>query len=329
MAFPRTRLRRLRGSDAIRSMVRETSLHTSDLIMPMFLVSGEKVRKEISSMPGIANLSVDLAAEEARRYADLGIKSVLLFGIPDDKDDTGSSSWDENGIIQRGIKAIKDAAPTLNVIADLCFCEYTSHGHCGIIKDGDVDNDATLDTTVKQTISLAQAGADLLAPSGMIDGAVGVMRQALDETGFSNLPIMAYSAKFASAFYGPFREAAQCAPQFGDRRTYQMDPANIQEAMREIELDIEEGADIIMVKPAMAYMDVIREARNHFSLPLAAYNVSGEFAMVKAAAQNGWIDGDKISVELLYGLKRAGADIIISYFTEEIARRFEGGAVTY
>jgi porphobilinogen synthase len=295
----------------------------------MFLVPGTGVRREISSMPGIFNLSVDQAAEEALKYVELGISSVLLFGIPQDKDDSGSYAWADDGIIQIGLASLKKAAPELNLITDLCFCEYTTHGHCGIIKDGDLDNEATLEIIIKQTLSHAKNGADLIAPSGMIDGAVGTMRQALDENGFSNLPIMAYSAKFASSFYGPFRQAAQCAPQFGDRRTYQMDPANLQEAMREIELDIEEGADIIMVKPAMAYMDVIREAKNSFSLPLAAYNVSGEYAMVKAAAANGWIDGERIAIELLYGLKRAGADLIISYFTEEMARRFNGSAITY
>jgi len=329
MTFPTTRLRRLRQSESIRLLARETSLHTQNLIMPMFLVGGEKVKRPISSMPGVANLSVDYAVEEAKRYQDLGLKSVLLFGIPEHKDDSGSSSWDDNGIIQQGVRAIKESCPDLAIVTDLCFCEYTAHGHCGIMRDGDLDNDATLEITVKQTLSHARAGADIIAPSGMIDGAVGTMRDALDDEGFSNLPIMAYAAKFASGFYGPFREAAQCAPQFGDRRTYQMDPANTREALREIELDIQEGADIIMIKPAMAYMDIITKAKEHFALPVAAYNVSGEYAMVKAAAQNGWIDGDRIMVELLYSLRRAGADIIISYFAEDIARKFKGGAVNY
>jgi porphobilinogen synthase len=329
MAFPSTRLTRLRKSPEMRSMVRETRVHTADLIMPMFIVPGKNVMKPISSMPGVYNMSVDTAVEEAKRYQDLGIQSVLLFAIPDFKDDTGSAAWQDDGIIQRSIRAIKEQVPGMNVITDLCFCEYTSHGHCGIMHDGCLDNDATLDIIVKQTLSHAKHGADMLAPSGMIDGAVGRMRTALDQGKYQDVAIMAYSAKFASGFYGPFREAVHCAPQYGDRKTYQQDPANIQEAMREIALDIEEGADIIMVKPAMAFLDVVRTAKERFQMPTAAYNVSGEYSMVKAAAAQGWIDGERIMVELLTSIKRAGADIIITYFAPEFAEKAKGGMISY
>jgi porphobilinogen synthase len=329
MTFPTTRLRRLRKSPVMRTLVRETQVHTSDLIMPMFLVPGKNVMKPISSMPGVYNISVDVAVEEAKRYQDLGIESVILFAIPEFKDDTGSAAWQDDGIIQRGIRALKEQVPGMNVITDLCFCEYTSHGHCGIMRDGSLDNDATLDIIVKQTLSHAKHGVDIVAPSGMIDGAVGRMRTALDQERYHDVAIMAYSAKFASGFYGPFREAAQCAPQFGDRKTYQQDPANLNEALREIALDIEEGADIIMIKPAMAFLDVVHAAKQRFQMPTAAYNVSGEYSMVKAAAAQGWIDGDRMMVELLTSMKRAGADIIISYFAPEFAAQAKGGTIKY
>jgi porphobilinogen synthase len=297
--------------------------------MPMFIVPGKNVMKPISSMPGVYNISVDVAVEEAKRYKDLGIESVILFAIPEFKDDTGSAAWQDDGIIQRGIRALKEQVPGMNVMTDLCFCEYTSHGHCGIMRDGCLDNDATLDIIVKQTLSHAKHGVDMVAPSGMIDGAVGRMRTALDQERYHDVSIMAYSAKFASGFYGPFREAAQCAPQFGDRKTYQQDPANLNEALREIALDIEEGADIIMIKPAMAFLDVVHAAKQRFQMPTAAYNVSGEYSMVKAAAAQGWIDGERMMVELLTSMKRAGADIIISYFAPEFAARAKGGTISY
>ncbi|RIL09383.1 MAG: porphobilinogen synthase [Proteobacteria bacterium] len=329
MTFPTTRLRRLRGSPILRSMVRETSLHVSDFIMPLFVVPGSKVKKPISSMPGNFNLSVDMAVEESKKLFDLGITSTLLFGIPEYKDDSGSAAWDDNGIVQQAVRAIKEQVPGMFVVTDLCFCEYTAHGHCGVMHEGKLLNDPTLEIIVKQTLSHARCGADMIAPSGMLDGAVAAMRKALDSESFDSLPIMGYSAKFASGFYGPFREAAQSAPQYGDRKTYQMDPSNRAEALREIELDIEEGADIIMVKPAMAFLDVIYAAKQRFGLPLAAYNVSGEFAMVKAAAEKGWIDGERIMIEVLYGIRRAGADIIISYFAPEFAKLAKGGFVAY
>lgn len=323
-------MRRLRLNSTIRKMVRETSVQTSDLIQPLFVVPGTNVRKPISSMPGVFNLSIDIAVEEAKRIRDLGIPATLLFAIPDYKDATGSSGWDEKGIIPTTVRAIKEQVPGLLVITDLCFCEYTDHGHCGILtKEGTVDNDATLDIILKQTLCHARAGADLIAPSGMIDGMIKVIRTGLDDEGFKDTPIMSYAAKFASGFYGPFREAAQCAPQFGDRKTYQMDPGNIEEALRETALDIEEGADMVMVKPAMAFLDVLRAVKERFQMPTAAYNVSGEYAMVKAAAEKGWIDHDRIMVELLYSIKRAGADMIITYFAEDYAKLAKGGAVEY
>ncbi len=329
MTFPATRLKRLRKTQALRSMVRETRVHTADLIMPMFIVPGTKVMKPIASMPGVYNLSSDIAVEEAKRYQDLGIHSVLLFAIPEHKDEVGSAAWQDDGIIQQSTRAIKECVPGINVITDLCFCEYTSHGHCGIMRDGSLDNDATLDIIVKQTLSHAKHGVDMVAPSGMIDGAVGRMRAALDREHYYDVSIMGYSAKFASGFYGPFREAAQCAPQYGDRRTYQQDPANLHEALREIALDIEEGADIIMVKPALAFLDVIRCAKDRFQMPTAAYNVSGEYSMIKAAAAQGWIDEERVMLELLTSIKRAGADIIITYFAPEFAQRAKGGTVEY
>jgi len=290
--------------------------------MPLFIVPGDKVKLEIKSMPGQYNWSIDLAVEKCVELYKAGIRSVLLFAIPDLKDDSGSASWQKDGIIQRVIPLIKKAVPEMFIVTDLCFCEYTSHGHCGVMRDGKLDNDATLEGIVKQTLSHAQHGADMIAPSGMIDGCVGAMRHVLDENGFHELPIMGYSAKMASAFYGPFREASQCAPQVGDRKSYQMDGANRREALREVQLDIEQGADIVMVKPASLFLDIIREVKDNFLVPVAAYNVSGEYAMVKAAGANGWIDERKIMLETLTSIKRAGADIIITYFAEDFARAY-------
>jgi len=324
MEFPITRMRRLRKNENLRRLVRETTLSVNDLIYPLFACNGEKVKMEIKSMPGNYQMSVDMIVKECKEVYELGIPGVLLFGIPEKKDETGSESYSENGIIQKTVRAIKKDVPDLLVITDICFCEYTSHGHCGVIKNGTVDNDETLKLIQKQALSHAQAGADILAPSDMMDGRVGAIRNILDENGFTDLPIMAYSAKYASAFYGPFREAAECAPQFGDRKAYQMDAANSDEALREIELDLIEGADIVMVKPALSYLDVIYRAKTQFNVPLAAYNVSGEFSMIKAAAQNGWIDGEKIMMEILYSIKRAGADIIITYFAKDVARILKG-----
>jgi porphobilinogen synthase len=312
-------------------MVRENELRVNDLILPLFVRSGTNVRQPISSMPGHAQLTVDLLSGEVREIESLGIPAVILFGIPEHKDAIGSVSWDdEAGIVQQAIRAIKDASKReLLVIVDLCFCEYTDHGHCGPISERtgrvDVDNDATLENLARQATSLARVGADMIAPSGMMDGMVGAIRSALDAEGFEHLPIMSYAAKYASAFYGPFRQAAESAPQFGDRRSYQMDPANSDEAMREVDLDIAEGADIIMVKPAMAYGDIIRRVKDRFGLPVAAYNVSGEFAMVKAAAERGWIDEQRITLEILTGIKRAGADLILTYFAKDVARWLQKG----
>lgn len=318
MTFPVTRLRRLRHSEVIRNLVRETILTRNDLMMPLFVCPGTGVDNPISSMPGNSQLSVDKLVEKGKELYGKGVQSVLLFGIPESKDETGEVACQHNGIVQQAVRSLKKEVPGLYLVADICNCEYTTHGHCGTIVNGDVDNDLTLGTLAKQSVSLAEAGVDMVAPSDMMDGRVGAIRSALDEKGFYNTPIMAYSAKYASAFYGPFREAAESAPQFGDRKTYQMDPANGDEALREVELDIEEGADIVMVKPALNYMDIIFRVKNIFNMPVAAYNVSGEFAMVKAAAARGWIDEKRIVHELLTGLKRAGADIIISYHTQEI-----------
>ncbi len=318
MQFPVTRLRRLRKSPAIRNMVRETTLTRNDLIMPLFVCPGKGVKNPISSMPGNSQLSVDLLVEKGKELFGKGVQSVLLFGIPESKDETGEVACQHNGIVQQAVRALKKEVPGLYLIADVCNCEYTTHGHCGTIVDGDVDNDLTLETLAKQSVSLAEEGIDMVAPSDMMDGRVQAIRSALDENGFYNLPIMAYSAKYASAFYGPFREAAESAPQFGDRKTYQMDPANSDEALREVALDIQEGADIVMVKPALNYMDIIHRVKTSFNVPVAAYNVSGEFAMVKAAAEKGWIDEDRIVHELLTGLKRAGSDLILSYHTQDI-----------
>jgi porphobilinogen synthase len=322
------RPRRLRRSESIRSLVRETIVRPEDLIYPLFVVPPTRETAPIGSMPGVLQMRVRDAVEAAQRAFDAGIRAVLLFGLPETKDGIGSSSWDPSGPVQSAIEAIKRHVPQMAVIADVCLCEYTDHGHCGVIvdRDGvkDVDNDQTLPLLMKQAISFAAAGADFVAPSDMMDGRIGAIRRALDERSMPEVGIMAYSAKFASGFYGPFREAAESAPQFGDRRTYQMDPANGREALREIELDIEEGADIVMVKPALSYLDVIRQARDRFPLPIAAYNVSGEYSMVKAAAERGWIDGPRVMQEILTSIKRAGADLIITYHAMEFASAYRG-----
>ncbi|HSH20626.1 MAG TPA: porphobilinogen synthase [Draconibacterium sp.] len=318
MSYPVTRLRRLRQSPVTRNMIRETYLTRNDLIMPLFVCPGKGVENKISSMPGNSQLSVDLLVKKGKELFDKGVQSVLLFGIPETKDEHGLVACKHNGIVQQAARALKKEVPELYLVADVCNCEYTLHGHCGTIVDGDVHNDLTLETLAKQSVSLAESGVDMIAPSDMMDGRVGAIRSALDQSGFYNMPIMAYSAKYASAFYGPFREAAESAPKFGDRKTYQMDPANGDEALREVALDIQEGADIVMVKPALNYMDIIYRVKSNFNMPVAAYNVSGEFAMVKAAAAKGWIDEKRIVHELLTGLKRAGADIIITYHTQDI-----------
>jgi porphobilinogen synthase len=316
------RPRRLRSSAALRDMVRETSLKPADLIMPIFVVPESRPRVEISSMPGIFQNRVSEALAEAKRSWDAGIRSVLLFGIPAHKDAIGSASWDSNGPVQSAIRAIRSALPEMLVIADVCLCEYTDHGHCGVVSnDGDVRNDETLELLARQAVSFAEAGAHFVGPSDMMDGRVAAIREALDASGLDGVGIMAYSAKYASGFYGPFREAAESAPKFGDRRTYQMDPANSREAMREIELDVAEGADMVMVKPALSYLDIIRQARERVELPIVAYNVSGEYAMVKAAGKNGWIDEARVTDEILTSIKRAGADLIITYHAIEWAER--------
>jgi porphobilinogen synthase len=318
--FPIQRPRRLRKNETIRRMVRETSLSPDNFIYPLFVTFGKGVRKEISSMPGCFQESVDKVVKHAKEVYSLGIPSVLLFGIPEHKDETGTGAYDEHGVVQKAIKAIKNTVPGLYVITDVCMCEYTSHGHCGIIKNGDVDNDLTLEFLAEEAVSHAKAGADMVAPSDMMDGRVEAIRDALDEEGFSDLPIMSYAAKYASAFYGPFREAAESTPQFGDRRSYQMDPSNRREALKEIALDIEEGADIIMVKPALAYLDIISDAKDSFDIPVAAYNVSGEYSLVKAAGRLGWIDEKRVMMEILTSIKRAGADLILTYFAKEAAK---------
>lgn len=319
--YPITRLRRLRRTPELRDLVRETSISAKDFIAPLFVCHGENIKNEIPAMPGQYHFSVDKVVEECRELYECGVSGVMLFGIPAVKDATGSEAYHDHGIVQQAIRAIKAAVPQLIVIADVCMCEYTDHGHCGIIHDHYVDNDATLKILSKQAVSYAQAGVDMVAPSDMMDGRILAMRKALDESGFVNLPIMAYSAKFSSAFYGPFREAANSAPSFGDRRSYQMDPANSDEAMREIEADIEEGADIVMVKPALPYLDIIQRATSRFDVPMAAYNVSGEYSMIKAAAEKGWIDEDRIVMESLIAIKRAGAKIIITYFAKDVAKK--------
>jgi porphobilinogen synthase len=321
MAFPQTRLRRLRSTHALRGLVRETSLAAGDLVYPMFVAHGIDRRQPIASMPGIDHLSIEHAVEEAGEAASLGIPAVLLFGLPAAKDDEGSGAWDEEGIVQLATRALKEAHPQLIVITDLCLCEYTSHGHCGVVRgDGTVDNDATLELLARAATSQARAGADVIAPSDMMDGRVGFVRAALDDDGHVETPIMAYSAKFASAFYGPFREAAESAPAFGDRRGYQMDPSNGNEAVREAQLDVDEGADILMVKPALAYLDLVRRVKDETAMPLAAYNVSGEYAMLKAAAAAGYLDERAAVLETLTGIRRAGADIVITYHAKEAAR---------
>jgi len=324
MAFPITRLRRLRGSESMRALVRETRLTPEAFVYPLFVCPGEGVRKQVRSMPGVFNLSVDEVVKEAREVCALGILAVILFGLPERKDEQASGAWDPDGIVQRAARAIKTAVTDLIVIADVCLCEYMSHGHCGVVaksKTGyEIVNDASLELLTKTSVSLARAGADIIAPSDMMDGRVAAIRRGLDENEFSHLPILSYAAKFASAFYGPFREAADSAPEFGDRRSYQMDGANLREAMREIELDIDEGADMIMVKPALPYLDVIAAARQRFDLPLAAYQVSGEYAMIEAAAKNGWIDRDRIILETLLSIRRAGASIILTYHAKDAAR---------
>ena len=314
------RTRRLRKNENIRRLVRETSLSVNDFIYPLFIEEGVNIETEIASMPGIKRFSLDKLSKELDEVSALKIPAVLLFGIPAKKDDTGSETWNDEGIMQQAVRFIKKNYPNLYVITDVCFCEYTSHGHCGIIHNHDVDNDATLPNIAKQVVSHAKAGVDMVAPSGMMDGTIETIRQALDDTGFYDLPIMGYSVKFASAFYGPFRDAADSAPAFGDRRTYQMDPANRNEGLREATYDDVEGADILMVKPALSYLDIIRDLKNNFDKPIACYNVSGEYAMIKAAAEKGWIDGERVMMESLLSMKWAGADIIITYFAKEVAK---------
>ena len=320
MSFPIQRMRRLRATESMRRLVRETRLDPAQFILPLFAVEGDGIRREIGSMPGNYQLSVDELVKECEKTQALGVGGVILFGIPTHKDECASGAYDDNGIVQQSIRAIKRAVPKLLVMTDVCNCEYTSHGHCGKIVDGDVDNDTTLEWLAKSAVSHARAGADVVAPSDMMDGRVGAIRDALDEAGFEKTPILSYAAKYASCFYGPFRDAAESAPQFGDRRGYQMDPPNAREAMREIALDLEEGADMIMVKPAMPYLDIIRMARDSFDEPLAAYQVSGEFSMIMAAARNGWIDLDRAILESLTCIRRAGADFILTYFSQAAAR---------
>jgi porphobilinogen synthase len=312
-------MRRLRGSEALRQLVRETSLSPRNLVAPLFVCHGERVRHPIASMPGHAQISVDHAVDKAKKLVSLGVGGVILFGIPAAKDPEGREAYDPDGIVPRAFRAIKAEAPDILLWADVCLCEYTDHGHCGVVKNGQVDNDRTLPLLARAAVTYAEAGADIVAPSDMMDGRVGAIRKALDGAGHADTPIVAYSAKYASGFYGPFREAAESAPQFGDRRGYQMDPANSDEALREVALDLEEGADAVMVKPALPYLDVIRRVKDRFQVPVVAYNVSGEFAMVKAAAQLGWLDGERVALESLTAIRRAGADIIITYFAEEIA----------
>lgn len=318
--FPTIRLRRLRQNDKLRGLVRETHLNVDQLIYPLFVAEGITEPREIASMPGIMQWPLEDLGHEVERIAGLGIPSVLLFGIPNAKDEVGSQAYADEGIIQQAIRRVKAETPEMLVVTDVCLCEYTSHGHCGVIHNGTVQNDESLELLARMALSHTEAGADIVAPSDMMDGRVGAIRHTLDEHKFTQTPIMAYSAKFASGFYGPFREAAGSTPQFGDRRSYQMDPANMREALREVELDIKEGADIVMVKPALAYMDVIRQVRDRYDLPIAAYNVSGEYSMVKAAAQHGWIDEERVVMEMLTGIRRAGADIIITYFAPQVAQ---------
>ena len=320
MVFPEYRPRRLRKNEVFRSMIRETSITPDNLIYPLFVMPGKNKREEVSSMPGVFRLSVDQLGKEAKECMDLGINNVILFGLPESKDAVGSGAHAKNGIVQRAIKELKNKAPEMVVTTDVCLCEYTDHGHCGILMNKDVDNDATLEVLAHTALSHAQAGADMVAPSDMMDGRVAEIRGALDENNYQNIPIMSYAVKYCSAFYGPFREAADSAPSFGDRRSYQMDPANVREAMREATLDVDEGADILMVKPAVAYLDIISRLRDEFDLPVAAYHVSGEYAMIKAAGMNGWIDEERVMAETLLSIRRAGADIILTYFAKDMAR---------
>ena len=320
MTFPVTRPRRLRRSEAIRGLVRETRLTAAGLIYPLFVCAGEKVRQEVNSMPGVFQQSVDRIVEECREVESLGIPGVILFGLPETKNPQGSSSLDQHGVVQRAIAAIRAAQLRLLVITDVCLCEYTDHGHCGVVENGEVANDATVEILAKQALSHARAGADIVAPSDMMDGRVSAIRAILDEHKYADVAILSYAAKYCSGFYGPFREAAQSSPQFGDRRSYQMDPGNAREALKEVALDLEEGADMVMVKPAMPYLDVIRQVRDSCNVPVAAYNVSGEYAMVKAAARNGWLDEKRVVLEILTGIHRAGASIILSYHAKDVAR---------
>jgi porphobilinogen synthase len=320
--YPAYRPRRLRRSEALRRLVRETEVTTAQLVQPLFVVPGSGVDRPVSSMPGVAQLSVDRVAEECRRLVDAGVPAVLLFGLPESKDAIGTAAHDAGGIVPRALEAIRRAAPSLVLMTDVCLCEYTDHGHCGVLDADQVDNDRTVGVLAASALSHARAGADLVAPSDMMDGRIGVIRRSLDEAGFAHIPIMSYAAKFASAFYGPFREAAESTPRFGDRRAYQMDPANGDEALREVALDIDEGADIVMVKPALPYLDVVRRVKERFGWPLAAYQVSGEYAMVKAAAAQGWIDEDRVVDESLLAIRRAGADVIITYFARDVAHRW-------
>jgi len=320
MMFPEYRPRRLRRTESLRAMVRETNVGVQDLVYPLFVAPGSGLKKPIGAMPGCFQLSADTAVEEARQVFDLGIPAVILFGLPEQKDPRGSHAWSASGVVQKAVSAIKKAVPELLVITDVCLCEYTSHGHCGVLSKGQVDNDATLELLAKTALSHAVAGADIVAPSDMMDGRVGAIREALDEHDLDQIPILSYAVKYASSFYGPFREAAECAPQSGDRRSYQMDPGNLREALREAALDLEEGADILMVKPAMPYLDVLHLLRQEFTIPLAAYQVSGEYAMIKAAAAQGWLDEARVVEETLLSIRRAGADMIITYFAKDYAR---------
>jgi len=324
MKFPSYRPRRLRRDERFREMIRETHLRPDDMILPLFVCPGKGVRRSISSMPGHFQLSIDELIKEVKEAKSLGILGVILFGIPENKDEVGSEGYSENGIIQRALTSLKNGVEGITLITDVCLCEYTSHGHCGVVRDGGVLNDETLELLAQQALSHVKAGADMVAPSDMMDGRVGAIRKILDENRFQDIPILAYAAKYASSFYGPFREAAESKPQFGDRKSYQMDPPNAEEALREVRLDIEEGADMVMVKPALPYLDVIYRVKQAFNIPVAAYNVSGEFAMVKAASQLGWMDGEQVMMESLIAIKRAGADLILTYFAKEAARKLGG-----
>lgn len=315
-----TRHRRLRNSNNLRAMVRETHLRPEDFIYPIFVVEGDNKKNEVPSMPGVYHLSLDLLNQEIEEVISLGVKSVILFGVPDEKDDVGTQAYHDNGIVQRATRQVKESFPELVVVADTCLCQYTDHGHCGIVENGQVLNDPTLDLLARTAISQAKAGADIIAPSNMMDGFVAAIRHGLDEAGFEHIPVMSYAVKYASAFYGPFRDAAHSTPQFGDRKTYQMDPANRDEALREAQSDLDEGADFLIVKPALSYLDIIRDVKNQFNVPIVAYNVSGEYSMIKAAAQNGWVDEKALVMEMLVGMKRAGVDLIITYFAKDAAR---------